>query len=266
MRFMAVAGLMLATPLALAGTIGFSVSFTGDNVSISNTGTDTGYQLSVWTLTPSDTWQPLQIISGNVGYLPPGQSLTGRRTSSATATGLGRGDPLLVLLHDQAGSLITQLAWRQPPAPSPHPLPVERIGRKIGVAAGGSGMVATYAIVVPYEGIAQLAHHLSASITPPSPQRHPWAAGTPLMIDTGAGKGGVWLVHESDLGDLQLQVVPDGVEHGREQVPVWLNWARHDLMALAVALGCVGALVLLAGFFWPLHRHQQGRTRAGKFR
>ncbi|OIQ69412.1 hypothetical protein GALL_489870 [mine drainage metagenome] len=122
----------------------------------------------------------------------------------------------------------------------------------------------SYAITVPYEGIAALAHPLPATPPPPpNPLRHAWADGPSMTLDTGAAQAGAWLVHESASGDLQVQIVPDGVVRGAEQVPPWLPWVRLHLLTLAQALAAVGALVLVVGFFWPARGAQVLASAAG---
>jgi hypothetical protein len=242
---------VLALP-ALAGSIGFSINYTGDDISITNTGTEPAYQVSQWTLDAASQWRAVQVQQGNPAFLPPGKSLTGRRLTAAAATGLGRADPLLLLLHDQAGSRITQLAWRQTPMNVPQPLTTERLGRQLQVVGGKAGQaqtLLTYGIAVPYAGVAQLAQPLSATPAPPNPLRHVWANGPLMALDTGAGQSGAWLVHESATGDLQVQMVGDGKARGTEQVPGWLRWARQYLMSAAALLAGLGGLVLVAGLY-----------------
>jgi hypothetical protein len=247
---------VLALPVQ-AGSIGFSISFTGDDITITNTGSEPAYQVSQWTLDAASQWRQVQVQQGNPAFLPPGKSLNGRRLAAASATGLGRVDPLLLVLHDQAGSRIAQLAWRQTPMNAPRPLPTERLGRQlqvVGSKAGEEKTLMTYGIAVPYEGVAQLAQPLFATTPPPNPLRHVWANGPLMTIDTGAGQSGVWLVHESATGDLQVQIIADGKVRGAEQVPGWLRWARSQLMTLAAAVACVGGLLLVAGFYWSPRR------------
>lgn len=251
--------LLLSPSIALAGSIGFSVNFKANEISITNTGTEAAYQLSIWALNQSAKWQKVQILTGNADYLAPGKFLQVHRQSTAATTGLGRGDPLLVLLHDNAGSRITQLAWRQSPAPTPYALPTLRHARQLIITAGNanaSKIVATYGITVPYEGIARLAHRFSAAEPPPDPLRHLWASGPSMALDTGAGQGGAWLVHETAAGDLQVQIVADGRVRGQEQVPTWLNWARRNLMTVAQALAALGAVLLGLGFVWARHKSE----------
>ena len=81
-----------------------------------------------------------------------------------------------------------------------------------------------------------------------------------MTLDTGAGQGGAWLVHETASGDLQVQSVADGRARGQEQVPPWLLWVRSSLMTFATVLAVFGALLGVAGLVWPLRR--QDRVRA----
>jgi hypothetical protein len=245
-------GLIAVTPFVQAGSIGFSVSFLGEEISISNTGSDAAYHLSEWTLNSENQWRKTQVIDGNDAYLAPGKTLKARRPSLPAEIGLGKADPFLLVLYDQAGSRIAQLAWRHAPAIQPQPLPAMRNGAEVMVAASTAldqKVAITYALVVPYEGIERLAQPLSwASVPPSNPIRHTWASGQPLVIDAGQGQAGVWLVHETAQGELHLQIVPDGFLRGQEQVPAWLMWTRQYLMTVAMVLAALGALTMVFGF------------------
>ncbi len=256
--------LLCISQITHAGSIGFSISFTGDDISISNTGSDAAYQVSGWTLNAQGQWRLVAVRDGNPAYLPPGQSLKGHRSAAAPATPLGRADPLLVLLHDQAGSQIVQLAWRQTPALALQPLSLQRRGPILGIAqpSGLSDIVASYAVVVPYQGIARLAQPLPPTPVPPAPVRHRGSDPAPWVLDTGAGQGGAWLLHESANGTVSLQIAPDGLVRGQEQVPAWLVWSRQHLMRTATVLAWLGALTLVAGFVWPVWQRRQAITRA----
>lgn len=254
-----VAGLILASSFALAGTIKFSVNFTGNEIGVTNTGNEAAYRLSLWTLNQSEKWQAVPLLAGNADYLAPEQSVKGVRQSPAVTNGLGRGDPLLLMMFDKSGSPVTQLAWRQPPAAAREALPTQRHGPQLDIALGNAksaGIVATYAIAVPYGGVERLAHRFQGTQTPPDPLRHQWALGPVMRLDTGAGQGGAWLVHQTTAGDLQVQVLADGVTRGLEQVPVWINWVRRNLMRYAQLLAALGVLLLIARFVWSDRRRQ----------
>jgi len=244
--------LFLVCSEAFAGSIGFSVNFTRDEIAISNTGSDAAYHISEWTLDSANQWRKAEVIDGNDAYLAPGKTLKSRRPSLPNSDGLGKADPLLVVMHDQAGSRIAQLAWHHAPAIQPQPLLTMRNGAEVTVAADTAldqTITTTYALVVPYEGIERLAQSLSlASAPPPNLIRHTWASGQPLVVETGKGQAGVWLVHETEQGDLRLQIVPDGFLRGQEQVPAWLLWARQYMMTVAMVLAALGVLTMVVGF------------------
>jgi len=255
---------LLAAFPAFAGSIGFSINFTGDDIAITSSGSEAAYQVSAWTLNVASQWQPISVLNGNTAYLPPGQGLNGRRAGAAADTALGRADPLLVLLRDQAGAPFTQLAWRQAPAAHRQPLPTQRSGARLSVAADGpqaQTIVASYALTVPYEGIKQLEQPLAASNAPPNPLRHVWRSGAPLLLDTGAGQAGVWLLHENANGALSVQVIPDGVVRGQEQVPTWLVGARRYVLHASAWLAALGALLLVGG--WLVARRRSGAVGGG---
>lgn len=257
--------LLLASQVALAGSIGFSVDFAADEISLTNNGTEAGYQFSLWTLDQSAKWREVQILSGNAAYLAPGKSLKGRRHSTPAGSGLGRSDPMLVLLYDQAGGRISQVAWRHAPALAPYSLAIQREGRQLHATIGTASdakIAVTYGIVVPYEGINELAHGFLSTTPPPDPLRHPWAAGPSMTLDTGAGQGGAWLVHESATGSLQMQIVADGIARGSEQVPVWLNWVRGNLMNFTKVLAALGASLVVTGFVWSLRSRASDRLKS----
>jgi hypothetical protein len=244
---------LLVTLPADAGSIGFSIGFNDDDIRITNTGSDAAYQVSEWTLDATSQWQQVQVQQGNFAYLPPGKSLKSRRVARAASGGIGRADPLLLVFYDQAGSRLAQLAWRQTPAALPNPMSASRHDETLVIDPGANNLqniVASYGVAIPNEGIQQLARPLTlAGAPPPNPLRHVWASATPLAMNTGAGQGGAWLVHENASGALSLQVIPDGVPRGQEQVPMWLTWVRRYLMQTAGVLAGLGLVLIVVGRF-----------------
>ncbi len=252
--------LSVATAMsAHAGNIGFSISFTGDDITITNTGSEPAYQLSEWTLDTTSQWRKTQVLEGNPAYLAPGRALKSRRQTSAAPKGIDQADPMLLLLHDQAGSPITQLAWRRMPAAPVTPLSFERHGTQLRVnaAAESAAIASTYAIVVPYNGIAQLAQPYTEVTAPPRLLQHAWNSATPLLLETGQGQSGAWLVHETAAGELRLQIVPDAVQRGQEQKPGWLRWAQQHLLPWSAALAGIGLLWLVLGSWLSGKRPRQ---------
>lgn len=242
--------LILSPSIAFSGAIGFSVDFTPNEVVLTNTGSEASYRLSMWALDKSEKWQHIPVVAGNADYLEPRQLIKGRRQLFTATTGLALGDPLLVMLFDKAGSRITQLAWRQAPAAALATLPTQRHRAQLdidGSTASAARIVATYGITVPYAGVARLTQSFALAEPPPDPLRHPWALGPTMTLDTGAAQAGVWLVHQTSTGELQVQTVVDGVARGFEQVPTWLTWVRRHWVRYVQALAGLGAYLLLAG-------------------
>jgi hypothetical protein len=245
--------MLLVTLPADAGSIGFSIGFNEDDIRITNTGSDAAYQVSGWTLDAASQWRQVQVQQGNLAYLPPGKSLKSRRVARAASSGMGRADPLLLVFYDQAGSRLAQLAWRQTPAAQPSLMSATRHDEQLVIDPGADNLqkiVVSYGVALPYEGIQQLARPLTLTgAPPPNPLRHVWSAATPMTMNTGAGQGGAWLVHENALGALSLQVIPDGVPRGQEQVPIWLTWVRRYLMQTAGVLAGLGLVLIVVGRF-----------------
>ena len=247
----------LVFQFAWAGSISFSIGFTGDEIILNNTGTEAGYQFSLWTLDSSEKWQHLPIFAGNVAYLAPGKNLRGRRQVLPAVSALGRADPLLVIFHDQAGGRTAQLAWRQAPTAARSLLKTQHDSTSLKIAAGDKNIITTYGIVVPYDGIKRLTNRFSFGESPPDPLHHMWTDRAVMKLKTGAGLAGAWLIHESSAGDLQVQIVPDGRIRGQEQIPFWLLWVRQNLMTFAAIFFVFGAVLFVAGFIWPRHNHSQ---------
>jgi hypothetical protein len=244
--------LLVLSSASHAGTIGFSVVFQGDEVSVINKGSDAGYQLSLWTLDANTQWKKMQVIAGNTDYVAPAAVLNARRSAAVGPTAIGRLDPILVVLFDQAGSRIVQLAWHQNPTPFPSPFASRRAGSRLDISApspdvSAPAVVATLGIVVPYEGIGQLAQKFSQDMPPPDPVRHSWAAGSTMSLETGAGQMGAWFLHELADGTQQLQVVVDGKVRGAEQLPAWLPWLRQNTWILTGLLAGLGCVLVIAG-------------------
>jgi hypothetical protein len=249
-HLVALACFIFAPSIALSGTVSFSVDFAPNEVVLTNTGSEAAYRLSMWTLDGSEKWQRVPVLLGNADYLEPQQQVKGRRQLSGATSGLALGDPLLVMLFDKAGSRIVQLAWRQAPAAALTALPTQRHGSQLVIAganAGAAKIVASYGITVPYAGVARLAQGFAVGEPPPDPLRHLWARGAAMTLDTGAAQAGVWLVHQTASGELQLQTVVDGKARGFEQVPTWLTWVRRHWARYVQALAGLGAFLLLAG-------------------
>jgi len=264
-RALLLLGLWAVGGVGMAGTIGFKVSFTGDDVSITHTGNEAAYRLRWYTLSAAEVWQPVAVIDGHADYLAPGQSLRGRRVPGGDA-GLGAHDPLLLMFLDQAGSQISQLAWRRPPGRSSVVWPVSREAGLLrlcppnqAVASAGAG----YVIAVPGPGVRALALPFASPRVPPNPVLLGSAPGACQTLDTGPGQAAAWLLHASAGGALRVQLVPDGEIRGQAHQPKWLAWARRHLLSLAGVAALVGVglllLAILKPAFWRRQPNMAGR-------
>ena len=234
-----------------AGTVGFLVNFAENAFTITSTGSESAYVITGWTLDEKSQWQQAKLMAGNMSFLAPGMQASMRPEVVPSRIGLGRADPLLLIYHDQAGSQIVQLAWRQPAPQTKQFLQVHRNGPLLTVSQPGSNdsaIVATHSLSLPSVGIARLTVPFHKPNPPQNPQRHPWGTGTgTFTLDTGKGQRGAWLIHESSTGELTLQMVQDGLLPGQEQQPAWLIWlGQHWKYAVALLSG-IGALLMLTG-------------------
>ena len=253
----------------LAGTIGFSIQFQGDKVAVQNNGNESAFHVGLFTLNEKNTWQKNISASPESEHLSPQARLeTTRASAPDSKSALTSVDPILVLFNDQSGSAMTQLAWRKAPPHAPFTLPYDRQGTQLRIhpPAGNaaSNIVKTYAIVVPYAGIAALAQPLQAIQTPPPPVSSHWAAGagaTDLIIETGTGLSGAWLLHESPSGELSLQVITDGKQRGSEQIPAWLIGVRKFGLWFANWLWVFGLLTMGASV-WLIKRQRGAAAKA----
>ncbi|MCP5158845.1 MAG: hypothetical protein H6974_01650 [Gammaproteobacteria bacterium] len=240
--------LLMVLPVQ-AGVLQFQTAIEPNAVCLTHSGDEAAYQISLWSLDSRSHWEQLSLVSGNADYLPPGQTLCAQRCSAPPATPLGRSDPVLILLRDQAGSETAQLAWRKPPRVVETGLRFARVGPQLEIVRPepGNDILNTQAIAIPYAGIATLAKSLHPMVPPPDPIQHDWRSGEPLILDTGIGQAGAWLLHEYGDGHLELQIAPDGIVRGREQIPNWLASLRAYAFDLASLLGLAGILSLFAG-------------------
>lgn len=255
-RALVLLGLLALGRDGMAGTIGFNVSFADDEVRITHNGNEAAYRLTWYTLSAAQVWQPIAVTDGQAEYLAPGQSLRGRRVPGGN-TGLGAHDPLLLMFLDQAGSQISQLAWRRPPGRASVVWPVSRKAGLLRLCSphqAVAGATAGYVIAVPSPGIQALALPFASPRMPPNPVLLVNERGACQSVDTGPGQTGAWLLHTGSSGGLQVQFVPGGEVRGQAHHPGWLVWVRLHLMVVAGAAALVGlGLLLLAGLkpaFW----------------
>lgn len=264
-RALLLLGLWAVGGAGMAGTIGFKVAFVGDDVHITQSGNEAAYRLRWYTLSAGQVWRPVAVMDGQADYLAPGQSLRGRRVPGGN-TGLGAHDPLLLMFLDQAGSQISQLAWRRPPARSSV---VWSVSREAGLlrlcppAQTAAGTGAGYVITVPGPGVQALALPFASPRVPPNPVLLGSAPGSCQTLDTGPAQAAAWLLHVAADGVLRVQLVPDGEVRGQAHHPQWLMWARRDLLALAGLAALVGLGVLLLASlkpaFWRRRPNVAGR-------
>lgn len=241
--------MLLTAQGATAGTLQFQVVMAPTSICLTNSGSDTAYHVTPWSLDSRSHWVRLPAPSNDGDSLEPWRRRCFQRDSAPPTTPLGRQDPVLIQLRDQAGGTMAHLAWGHPPPPEAAGLRTGRIGPRLEIMPPepSVGILATQVIAVPYAGIAALASPLRSMEPPRDPILHDWHAGQTLTLDTGAGHGGAWLVHRHRDGHLAMQIVPDGVVRGREQIPSWLTWLKRHASLLAGLLFLTGSAILLAG-------------------
>jgi hypothetical protein len=96
------------------------------------------------------------------------------------------------------------------------------------------------------DGIASIRRPVRFEYQPPQAMRIDWPkhGREPVLLDTGAGKPRVVLVHETDRGNF-IQHVPAGAVQGREQRTAWLDLPVSFYRAAQAAFGLGAALLVL---------------------
>jgi hypothetical protein len=245
-----------------AGTIGFTMTFNGNEVTITHTGNEAAYRMSWYTLNAAMVWQPVQTSSGNVDYLAPGQTLRGNRSVEGKA-GLRGNDLMLLTFFDQAGSAITQLGWHRAQQLVSAAWRIDRDDSLLRVCSTDQNVdgAATYIFLLPNSGIQSLAMPFAEMPYPPNPQRLLDGRGDCRILNTGEGQAEAWLLFPSVSGALHMQLVKDGLVRGQAHLPVWLMWARKHLNTVAAVIALVGLSFLFYSSFFEVGNRLRLKSR-----
>lgn len=245
------AGLLLLAGGAWAGNISFSLSLTGERLSVVNSGDSSAYAVNIFCLEADGHWQPLAPVERP----PPAELAPTGKTQFLwrevrpleQLPPLARLQTVMVRFFDQAGVGFGQLSFfHAPPMASPG-LNAGYVGGLVAIEApvAPAAISATWVIWPQEDGIAPIAHPLKFDAAlPPSARRIEWSPGAPSQrIDAGAGRPALILLHETAQGYRQ-QRIAGGWAAGAQQRSLWLG-AANALYALALGLALAAALALL---------------------
>lgn len=252
-------GLLLLTIFssASAESLSFQLeTFADGHFSIENRGDECAYRPSIWQLAASGEWERLALEGDGPGEIAPLKKVRGFMLTSITAkrTLPAYLRPLLVHVYDQAGAPIVQIAWPLPPRQATDRLEAQHIGERLRIYAPSkpqTSILATYILLVPDRGVAQLAYPMGKLAGLPRVVRHAWSAEPWFEIESGAGLAGAWLLHEEESSatdGLSLQIVPDGLLRGQSHQPFWIMASTGKAILIFIgALAMVGLLLVVLG-------------------
>ena len=238
--------------LGFAGTVGFSVDFTNQVISIKNTGTESAYRLTAWSLGGAhEEWVKVNLNASESAYLEPGHRAEGNLVGNVSNSVISKACPVVIAFFDQAGAPFYQLTWRSSPGRIFVPLEFNRQNSVLTVKRDNElrkDLLFTYVISNPYQGIHELTQPISQNIRIPSISKHDWSTGLPITLDTGPVQTGVWLIHEYENKTLELQIIPDGVARGTEQLPVFIVFLRKYFLHISAMFLSFGLALVLFSF------------------
>ncbi|HCC55409.1 MAG TPA: hypothetical protein DEQ20_10890 [Desulfobulbaceae bacterium] len=252
-------GLLLLTIVspAMAESLSFQLeTFADGHFSIENRGDERAYRPSIWQLASSGDWERLALEGDGPGEIAPLKKVRGLMLTSTTPnrTHPAYLRPFLVHVHDQAGAPIAQIAWPLPPRQATDRLETQHIGARLRIYAPSktqASIRATYVLIVPDQGVAQLAYPLDTFTGLSRVVRHAWGVEPWFEVESGVGLAGAWLLHEeanSATEGLSLQIVPEGLLRGQTHQPFWVLVSIGKAILIFVgALAVVSLLLILLG-------------------
>lgn len=237
--------LCLISSVSHAGQIIFSLEYADKAITLKNSGNESVYNLDIYTLGQSQTWEKSEVQNNH--FLAPGQTLQSIRNLGPTRKPLSLVDPVLLVGNEQSGAIFTQLAWRKSLPVSSALLPVSRNGRYVALDQNKTILRSTI-FYYPQEGIQLLSASVMSKSKPPDPLVVEWSQkNRSILLDTGIGESGLWILNELMNGELGVQIVGDGVVKGKEQVPWWLARLRAEGLIWSMLLLMIGTGLMFLG-------------------
>ena len=247
---------MLAATLALAcfsgaahaGNISFSLSSTGEQLTVVNTGDSVAFFPEVLALRADGSWQRLPPLAEQEAptQIAPGQRLDLRWRESVPAVGLEKLRATMVRFFDQAGVGFGQISFFNTPPETSAPSVAGYARGELRLARPNDAAIAGSWVLWPQEeGIAGIRSAFHGFAAQPPARRIEWRSGGELVrIATGAALPAAILLHETAQG-YRLQRVAAGWAAGRQQRAAWLDASRwFYALALAFAATAAGAVAL----------------------
>lgn len=247
-RSLLLSALALFACAAQAGNISFSLSSTGTNLTVVNTGDSVAFFPEVLALRADGSWQRLPPPAGQEGttQIGPGQRLDLVWQEAAQPVGLEKLRPTMVRFFDQAGVGFGQISFFATPAEAGAVVAANYVRGELHISPPkGEAIAATWVLWPQEEGIAGILGAFHGFAAQPPARKIAWGADASVVrMATGDALPSVVLIHESAQG-YRLQRVAGGWAAGRQQRAAWLDANRlFYALALALAATVAGAVFL----------------------
>lgn len=240
---------------ASAGNISFSLSLTGDKLTLTHQGDSVAYYPAVLRMMPDGKWEPLATMPGKA---PPTELALGGSSEwlwpemrpLQNLPSFERIRPMMVRFFDQAGVSFGQISFFNQPPAATETLQASYVDGKLVVTppAVTHGAIRSSWLLWPQEdGIESIRKPIQFNHTQPPAKHIDWHSGMEKVgVDTGAAQPGAMLLHETDQG-YTLQSVLGSNLQGRQQRAAWLDAAQwfYGMGILAAALAVIMVLLHL---------------------
>ena len=241
---------LLLSPTAFAGSLSFTLSLTGAQLSVIHQGDVSAFYPAAFRMLPDGAWQQLK-PTGAQNELTPGARVhfvwpDARPLEQLSA--FERLQPVMVRFFDQAGVGFGQISFFRAPPAATISLNARYAGGALRIEPpdGVPSIRASWLLWAQEDGIRPIRSPVRFEHRQPPAMRIDWQrqSGAPFQLDTGAGQPSALLIHETAQG-YALQSVPGGGLQGKEQRAAWLAATPKFYMASLIALGIAVAAMAL---------------------
>lgn len=248
----------LLPPAAIAGSIAYHFSLTGNEFTMTLQGDASAYYPAAFRLAGTGAWEELQSL-GPVAEQTKGVAMRFRWPNHGKAP-IEAVKAFMVRFFDHSGVGFGQVAFFAPPPAAARTIKAAYVDGQLRLSPpeDPNGIRATW-VIAPFEaGIAPLAGPQAFVHRQPPAKRIDWGRVlTPVAMDNGAGQPLAILLHETPAG-FESQTVQGGRTQpggpGAEQRALWLKSAARFYAA--------GFLSLIAGLALVIFALKKGRRRS----